>query len=286
MATGPDSNAAWTSYWQGAGRGAGCLPGAPPALAEALRRGWSDFAMALPEQGTALDLCTGSGAVVAAMRAARADLAVTGIDRAALPAGEAGLIGGIDAGALPFGDAAFDGVSSQFGVEYCGEAALDEAARVLRPGGRLRLVVHHAASPALAHNRQRRAAIDALRGAGLFAIGRDAALGRRPEPAREAALDAAQARFAGQSIVQELPAAVGQALRGPNPLIAVSALERKAAMESARLAAMAAAARDAAGIAAMAARLEAGGVGAEVAVLRTGGAEDAWVIAGARRGAC
>lgn len=54
--------------------------------------------------------------------------------------------GGVDATALPFPDESFDLVMSQYGIEYAGPAAFDEAARVLAPGGTFAGVLHHAGS--------------------------------------------------------------------------------------------------------------------------------------------
>jgi SAM-dependent methyltransferase len=66
---------------------------------------------------------------------------------AALHAPAIRLIGNTDLSKLPFADAAFDGVTSQFGVEYADlAAATREAIRVLAPGGRGRFVLHRADS--------------------------------------------------------------------------------------------------------------------------------------------
>lgn len=55
--------------------------------------------------------------------------------------------GGIEAEALPFSSAQFDLVVSQYGIEYAQrEAAFAEVARVLRPRGRVCLLLHHADS--------------------------------------------------------------------------------------------------------------------------------------------
>jgi SAM-dependent methyltransferase len=51
---------------------------------------------------------------------------------------------GVSAEALPFPDASFDLVTSQYGIEYCDAArAVPELARVLKPGGRVALLLHH-----------------------------------------------------------------------------------------------------------------------------------------------
>ena len=56
---------------------------------------------------------------------------------------------------LPFADQRFGAVVSQFGFEYSRrDPAAGEIARVLRPGGAMSLLVHHAASAVLATNRR------------------------------------------------------------------------------------------------------------------------------------
>ena len=54
---------------------------------------------------------------------------------------------GVSAAQLPFAAGGYDLVLSQYGMEYAGwPQALPEALRMLAPGGRLALVLHHAAS--------------------------------------------------------------------------------------------------------------------------------------------
>jgi len=273
------SEAAWSAYWAGA-HATACLPGAPPDVEALLADGWRRFASSLPQGARLLDLATGAGAVLAVIGQARRDLLLRGVDSAAVPAGQPELTGGVDIAALPFADAAFDAVTSQFGVEYAGPAALAEAARVLAPGGRLRFVVHHAASRAVAHNRARHDAIAALADAGLFRLARQAVV-RAEDPALARAVAAARARHAAQSVTAELPAALAQALAGPAPLAAIAALETKAGHERARLAAMQAAARDEAGIAAMAAALGAAGLADVTRAAVPARAPIAWVLTAA-----
>lgn len=47
-----------------------------------------------------------------------------------------------DAGDIPLDSGGFDVVTSQFGVEYAGLQAIDEAERLLAPGGRLVFLIH------------------------------------------------------------------------------------------------------------------------------------------------
>jgi SAM-dependent methyltransferase len=158
--------AAWSDFWAanaGAPQG-GCLPRRWADIEEAQAAVWRDFIAALPEGAEVLDLATGDGRVLGWMRAARGDLALTGIDLAPeLPAPPAGTTtrGGIAMESLPFGDGTFAAVVSQFGFEYGDVTKVAaEIARVLAPGGRIGLMVHRGDGPILAHNLARRAAID------------------------------------------------------------------------------------------------------------------------------
>ena len=54
---------------------------------------------------------------------------------------------GASAEALPFADASFELATSQYGIEYCDAArAAAELVRVLKPGGRVALLLHHRGS--------------------------------------------------------------------------------------------------------------------------------------------
>lgn len=275
---------AWSAYWaQGVGHG--CFPGAPPQVAKMLDDGWCDFARSLPDKASVLDIAAGNGAVMRTMLRCRPDLAVQGVDLADVGAPEGLAVrGGVDAAALPFPDGAFDAVTSQFGIEYCAPAALPEAVRVLRPrGARLRFVCHHIDSPAIAHNRLRLAAIEALAGAGLFTMARADAAGIARDPARLAAVAAARERHATQSIVDELPRALGQALRTPDPRGGVARIAAMADAETERLRAMIAAARDADAMGEMTSVLSDGGL---PATARPIGEDEkrptAWAVVGKR----
>lgn len=277
---------AWSDFWAAAGSDA-CLPNAPLPVRAALTSAWTDFAVSLPPAARVLDIAAGNGAVLRAMRDARSDLSLQGVDYAEVgPAARGhGVTGGIDANALPFSDAEFDAVTSQFGIEYCQAGALSEAGRVLRDGGCLRFLIHHVASPAIAHNRTRHAAMIALDDAGLFALARMVAAGR-PEDSRVAAAIAhARRQHSAQSISDELPLAIGQMLQRGGGVAGIATLEARVTAEMERLAAMVAAARDDAGIAVIADGLRVAGCAADVAPLRTTQGEIvAWKIDGTRTG--
>ncbi len=146
---------AWTAFWQ-TGSPASCFQGSGTELR--LNRLWDEFVDGLEDASRLLDLATGNGTVArrcaARARARAIHLRIEGVDAAAIdPAAsvddperllrDVRFHGGVRLESLPFADAAFDGVVSQFGFEYAEEnGAAGEVARVLAPGGRLRLVVH------------------------------------------------------------------------------------------------------------------------------------------------
>lgn len=271
---------AWSRYWARETSGA-CLPGAPPAVQNALIGAWQRFAKGQTAGTRVLDVASGGGSVLKILLEGRRDFAGTGIDAADVgPAAAAlGVRGGIDAHALPFADASFDMVSSQFGLEYCGRAAWAEAVRVLAPGGRLMLICHHRDSMAVLHNGRRLRAMQAMADAGLFEVAESLAAGRGEDPAMAANIAAARSAHAAQPVTQELPAALGHWARAGRR-DAVAAIRAEAEAEMARLAAMQAAALDADGIADRAAWLAP--VAVRVEVLAGPDGPIGWVMTGSR----
>jgi SAM-dependent methyltransferase len=146
---------AWTAYWQ-AGSTGSCFVGSAAAMG--LARFWTRLADELPNNARVLDLATGNGTVAKAI-ATRARLrgvrfGIDAVDSARIdpPAhvedpdrllGDVRFHGSTALEALPFANSTFNCVVSQFGFEYADEAAAaQEAARVLAPDGRLRLILH------------------------------------------------------------------------------------------------------------------------------------------------
>ena len=143
------SAASWDTYWRGsASTGALTAEGAShPSLA----RFWSDvFRQRASDSDAArcIDIASGTGAVVEAAVASEttASLVCLDISRAALrllarrfPTTDPVVA---SADRLPFADKSFDLVTSQFGAEYAGTRAIDEAARVVALGGELVMLVH------------------------------------------------------------------------------------------------------------------------------------------------
>jgi hypothetical protein len=118
--------------------------------------------------------------------------------------------------------------------------------------------------------------------AGLFRLARRESAGL-PDPAMASAVGAALAAHGRQSIASELPEALRQALAGPALIARISALQRLATAERARLAAMQAAARNAEGARRMADALTQAGLGGRVEPLLAS-TPIAWLIDAERPG--
>lgn len=259
----PGHGDAWSAYWAAAATGprGGCVPNALSAIDVVLERLWAEVVRKLRKNASVLDLATGDGTVLVKMRKARPDLKLTGVDSArTLPpaAGGIQLKPGVAVERMPFPDARFDLVSSQFGIEY-GDvaAAVRETGRVLRPGGQICFVVHHASGPIVEHNRRRRLAL-------LWTVDESGLLDRARAAARMSGLIRAPAadlfggavaeagrRFAGQAVVAEFAQAVARALQMGRNLPprftqeTLDEMETGARQEAERIAALEQAAMDA-----------------------------------------
>lgn len=157
----------WDTYWRGTGDiGAWTAGGAGHP---AIRAFWSELfqAASTDPARTMVDIASGNGAVVECAlnvcASAPPDIICVDISAAAIAnirrrfPGVQGLV--CDARSIPLQARAFDLVTSQFGVEYAGLEAIDEAARLLAPGGRLALLIHHRAGSI---HRECTASLDAI----------------------------------------------------------------------------------------------------------------------------
>lgn len=150
---------AWSRYWQ-----QGALHSLPGSFADnysgTIARFWAEQLQDLRQEHRLLDVATGNGAIpqlVCGLHAA-AMPRVDAVDLARLAPAWMGseplrcqralhFHSGVRAEELPFAAASFDLVSSQYGIEYTDlERSVPEVARVLRPQGRMALIVHHAES--------------------------------------------------------------------------------------------------------------------------------------------
>ncbi|HSG88855.1 MAG TPA: class I SAM-dependent methyltransferase [Pseudomonadales bacterium] len=269
----------WSLYWS-ADHLQSCVPADGPGAVDELDDLWRSFATELVPGARVLDLATGNGVVPLGLLRARGDLAVTGVDRAAIDPtrflsapgalAQVRFVGGVDLGALPTGLGHFDAVTSQFGVEYMGiEAAAAAVAAHLAPGGRFLLLVHRADSAVVAPRRADLAELDLL----LAADGPAGAAGEFAAGALDAAaLEALTHAFMGRDL-RRTPRLTGQVVQGVDRLLAcleqgdpagarllAEGLAIRVRAERARLRQLADAALDEAGVAALGAALAQAGL--------------------------
>ncbi|MFL6689985.1 MAG: class I SAM-dependent methyltransferase [Alphaproteobacteria bacterium] len=156
---------AWTAFWQEPAAGEQCLRGAAD-ITQIVKTQWSAFAATLPVGARVLDIGCGAGAAARALVSVRCDLRVTGIDIAQVPHATGAQIEIVSATAmesLPFANASFAAAISQFGFEYSERnGAARELTRVLAPGARFALLIHHGESSIVAANRARLSALQAV----------------------------------------------------------------------------------------------------------------------------
>jgi SAM-dependent methyltransferase len=177
----PGRQATWSRYWrQGALHS---LPGDFDGnYAGPIRAFWLRQFETLASDQRILDIATGNGAIPQlACHACPAGMPrVDAIDLAEISPDWIGaqpracrdalhFHPGVSAEALPFPDRSFDLATSQYGIEYCDAArAVPELARVLRPGGRVALLLHHRSSRLADVAREELRLADWLRHAGGF----------------------------------------------------------------------------------------------------------------------
>lgn len=150
MVRGQDTAWIWSHYWQ-RDRHDECL-----SNALGLTSFWTAYFSGFDDGARLLDLAAGCGDVAKAAADIGRELGrrfdIDAIDSASLPEAlisrlrKSGvrLAGGIDVASLPFEHRSYDGVFSQYGIEYGARPqAFCEAARMLRPGGRGLFVMHH-----------------------------------------------------------------------------------------------------------------------------------------------
>lgn len=166
----------WDSYWQDSNADLALTgPGGQPPQITAF---WESVFADIPATALCLDIASGSGAVIQSANDFFADRMphYSGQDLSAdaiaqLKQRFPGIEGIVsDAKEIPRPDAGFDLVTSQFGIEYAGQEAFPEAARLVKPGGRLALLVH--CRPGLIYNEcaESLTVIDKLRAARFFPL--------------------------------------------------------------------------------------------------------------------
>lgn len=206
--------AVWSRYWSH-GIAHSCGGSYGNRYDGAIAQFWRGHFEALPARARVLDIATGNGAVPRLMLDSAADtLACDAID---LAEPEPQWIGELSpqqrarvrfhgqqaAESLPFPDDSFDLVTSQYGLEYTGLAlSVPEILRVLRPGGKVCLLTHHAESRPVRLARTELRHLDwLLAPSGLLETGQGMI-----EPMTRAATDAGRASLAGDAAANALRA--------------------------------------------------------------------------------
>jgi len=209
----------WDTYWHGTGDiGAYSSGGAnhPAILAF-----WDEFFQSVKRDYTVptiIDIASGNGAVIVRALAAfgdeKADITCLDVSDAAVTNIRSrfphlrGLVA--DARSIPLDSGGFDVVTSQFGVEYAGLEAIDEATRLLAPGGRIALLLHNQAGSIHQECEESLDAIVRLQecrfipyAIDMFSTGFDAVRGADRAPYEAAAKQLAPAIGALETIMQQ-----------------------------------------------------------------------------------
>ncbi len=147
----PSGTRGWDTYWQGTqdadayASGGASHPTITSFWHEALRQ-----ILAPTTNARILDIATGSGAVIESIFHhsidANQDITCLDISDAAIDSVRRkfpAIVGIVaDARSIPLESSRYDLVTSQFGIEYAGLDSLDEATRLIAPGGTLALLMH------------------------------------------------------------------------------------------------------------------------------------------------
>ncbi len=162
---------AWSLYWQGKPLNS-CISNIYQEDQLILERCWTDFVDGLDAGSTVVDLATGNGAVLLCLAKYQTNLKYIGIDYADVSP-ESHFVGELsravsfipktDIANLPFESDSIDAITSQFGFEY--SAIFDSAnemLRVLKPGAKFQLVLHHEDSEILKSSSRRKIELELL----------------------------------------------------------------------------------------------------------------------------
>ncbi|NNL64055.1 MAG: class I SAM-dependent methyltransferase [Woeseiaceae bacterium] len=136
-----DAPEGWSEYWEKEGAGGEVFVNAQGEAHPALAEFWQAAFTSLAAGSRIIDIASGAGSVFAHLpgdhghRLSASDISRTALESLAQRIPEVTTLV-CSADDIPLDDASFDLVVTQFGVEYAGVAAFDEAARLVAPGGR------------------------------------------------------------------------------------------------------------------------------------------------------
>jgi SAM-dependent methyltransferase len=164
----------WARYWA-SGALHSCATSYGAEYGGAIAEFWRDVFGGLRPGHRVLDIATGNGALPRLLLACHPDVECDAVDLspvaptwvAQLPPATRQRLrfhGNTAAEDLPFADGSFDLIVSQYGFEYCrGDDAAAQVRRVLRPTGRVAMVIHHEESRPVELARDELVHIDWLR---------------------------------------------------------------------------------------------------------------------------
>lgn len=150
-----NQHTAWDAYWRD-GRGGACQTDESGRYGGIVARLWGERFRQVPAGSRILDLATGNGAVIElaleTLTGEQCPIELFGVDSARVrprldenprPGIRCQWHAGVANESLPFEDGTFDGVTSQYGIEYGDlEKTVAETARVLRPDGWVHWICH------------------------------------------------------------------------------------------------------------------------------------------------
>jgi ubiquinone/menaquinone biosynthesis C-methylase UbiE len=209
----------WDTYWHGTGDiGAYSSGGVNHPVFLTF---WDQFFQNLKQTCTSpkiIDIASGNGAVVERALAAygdeQPDFTCLDISQAAITniRDRFPRVDGIvtDARSIPLDSGSFDVATSQFGVEYAGEEAINEVARLIAKGGQLAFLLHHQAGSIHRECEESLDAVVQLQNSGfvahaieMFSAGFEAVRGADRAPYEAAAKKLAPAIEALESIMKQ-----------------------------------------------------------------------------------
>jgi SAM-dependent methyltransferase len=143
-----ESPEGWTDYWKKDGAGGEVFVNAKGEAHPALADFWQAAFADAPAGARVIDIASGAGSVFAHLPEAHgcvltaSDISGAALESLSTRIPEVTTLV-CSADDMPLDDGSFDLVVTQFGIEYAGVAAFDEAARLLAPGGRFVGLCHY-----------------------------------------------------------------------------------------------------------------------------------------------
>jgi len=137
----------WSAYWRQDGAGGEVFVGPDGQGNAEIAAFWRSLFAGLDVGSCVIDIACGAGSIFGQVPApdnyelVATDLSIDALDLLRARTRGAGAVVA-SARALPFRQGSFDLVVSQFGVEYAGTEAFEQALRLLRPGGRIVTLSH------------------------------------------------------------------------------------------------------------------------------------------------